>query len=205
MSVPTHGPMCATWVFQTDCWYCGSPIHVLQCTCGSVVLLDAIGNDWPKHDCTNDDLPKGWAAVDALRSLGVAIDANITDKIFGKKHPKPQQNEAPPDILKVEPANNEIVNFLCVIREVPKSSKRLEQLMEVSELGMKILKIVPNENYCQITVHTTDHDKPQSYTCLVAESHAIKSNDIGSLAFASVRGVNSGEFKFWIVEDMNPI
>src|SRR5437773_2376507 len=85
MSVPTHRATCQTWMYPTDCWYCGARIHVLQCTCQSAVLLDYPRPPWQKHDCSGGiggSGYSGWAAVDVLRAHGFAITTKILDKCF---------------------------------------------------------------------------------------------------------------------------
>ena len=49
MPTPSHGIFCSSRTFPTPCRYCGDDIFVYQCSCGSVVLFDELGGDWPQH------------------------------------------------------------------------------------------------------------------------------------------------------------
>src|SRR5579885_1268066 len=108
--VPTHMLTCQTWAYPVNCWYCGASIYVFQCTCGSVVLFDSLGGAWPKHQCIGlggaggigGSGYSGWTAIDVLRSQGVAITREITDKVFGTSKGAQKQN-ASPDTKKVSP------------------------------------------------------------------------------------------------------
>jgi len=57
MSVPTHGPNCMTLSCNpTRCNRCGKIVFYYECTCGSKVFFDAIGDPWPKHICSGSGL-----------------------------------------------------------------------------------------------------------------------------------------------------
>ena len=44
MATPTHGLLCQSWTYPTQCWYCRARIYVYQCSCGSAVLFDWLGS-----------------------------------------------------------------------------------------------------------------------------------------------------------------
>lgn len=53
MPVPTHGPRCRTLFCRPSrCGDCGQEVFHWACTCGSHVLFDALGDPWPRHQCT---------------------------------------------------------------------------------------------------------------------------------------------------------
>jgi hypothetical protein len=50
--IPGHAPQCATKTRPSTCAACGAGVFWLSCTCGSVLLLDALGDPWPLHRCS---------------------------------------------------------------------------------------------------------------------------------------------------------
>lgn len=51
MSVPTHGYSCRkVRCYKTSCQYCSSKVYYYECTCGSKVFFDSLG-DWQLHAC----------------------------------------------------------------------------------------------------------------------------------------------------------
>lgn len=49
--VPSHGPQCDTRTYPTRCRYCETAVFFFQCSCGSRMLFDDLGEPWPRHDC----------------------------------------------------------------------------------------------------------------------------------------------------------
>lgn len=53
MPVPTHGSRCRTLFCRPSrCGDCSQEVFHWACTCGSHVLFDALGDPWPRHQCT---------------------------------------------------------------------------------------------------------------------------------------------------------
>ena len=162
MSIPTHGPFCQTWVYSTRCWDCQQDIHVLQCTCGSAVLFDALGASWPKHACVGRGGAggiggsglSGWAAVNTLRAQGVPISPDVRQKIF----PIERQNVH---------KNSERRSTLAVVRELCSSTKRTANVDALPELGLKVLGLDPKMRYWQITLVDNTARPNKSFTALV--------------------------------------
>lgn len=48
-----HQEGCCRSTFPTRCRKCGRIVYYHSCTCGSKVYFDALGEDWPKHDCSD--------------------------------------------------------------------------------------------------------------------------------------------------------
>ncbi|RYF37869.1 MAG: cold shock domain-containing protein [Cytophagaceae bacterium] len=53
MPSPTHGPFCfKEFCFKTRCKRCNDDVFYYQCSCGSKVFFDTLGDPWPRHDCS---------------------------------------------------------------------------------------------------------------------------------------------------------
>jgi len=61
-----HGPRCNGRTMRFNCKYCGMPIYWFSCDCGSSVLFEKLGDDWPKHECLYPAQPLG--SIRARRS-----------------------------------------------------------------------------------------------------------------------------------------
>lgn len=88
MSIPWHGPFCKTWSYRTSCRYCRQTIFVMQCTCGSAVLFEHLGQPWPKHVCAGWR-PGEWSGAGAAWGGRTSIPADVvTNRIRreGKSH-----------------------------------------------------------------------------------------------------------------------
>src|ERR1700722_4808929 len=132
-------------MYQTDCWYCGKAIHILQCTCGSAVLLDYNRPPWQEHECHSGiggSGYSGWQAVDVVRSMGFPIYENVLDKIFPKPGNKKQaQKSAAKDIKKVPPKLRVHRTFLAVVRELQTETNRTDIIQRLGGVGAKLLNL----------------------------------------------------------------
>lgn len=214
MSVPTHGPSCQVLVYSTNCWHCGGAIHVLQCTCGSAVLLDGLGKPWPKHDCRGapgrigpsgigGSGYSGWAAVDALRSAGASITPDIIGKIFpgaspGKKAP------AAPSIEAVDPNQNngkEIMIF-AIVREFNEQTKRSRQLNDINAIGARMLGLPAKGALWQLTLFDNSRRPNLSYTCLAPSRFSFLKQAKNKLVCANLAARVAGDHAIWLVSDI---
>ncbi|KAF2990145.1 hypothetical protein MJC1_02805 [Methylocystis sp. MJC1] len=209
MSVPTHGASCQTWVYPTSCWYCSSSIHVLQCTCGSAVLLNYVGPPWPKHQCASPGTAgiggsglSGWAAVDALRSEGVPIDANIMAKIFPRSSSSHLSNTAPQPIgiRVVPPTAQNSVSVIGVIREYIPSTKKTESLNSMGVLGQKLLNVP--KDVSQLTIIVNNERPNLSYTCIAPSSLGLPKDAKHKMVFAQLEPRIAGSFAAWFAIDI---
>ena len=113
MPVPTHGPLCQTRIYPTACWSCQHEIFVLQCTCGSAVLLDDRWPPWPKHTCASTGGTggiggsglSGWAAVETLRAQGVPITSDIIQEVFPGERPSGHKPSSETATNRIEPGD----------------------------------------------------------------------------------------------------
>lgn len=213
MPVPTHGPFCQTLVYPTSCWHCKQRIHILQCTCGSVVLFDSGEPPWPKHVCSRtgagtsgvgDSGLSGWQAVDVLRSQGVPISFDIMEKIFGDgQQPTYRDTELADDIRRIEPKIDETRNMLAVIRELNKCTRRTSSVDELSSMGRQLLGLA-NTRYWQITIVQNNTRPNESYTALVLESFA-QTLEEGMMVNVSMSAQVSGNFSEWVVSSIDTL
>lgn len=129
-SIPTHRTSCQTWIYSTGCWYCGAGVHALQCTCGSVVLLDTNRPPWDQHDCSATGTLgrsglEGWAAVDILRSHGAPISAEILSKIFPNTQSGTKKaGQRTLQTRAVQPAVGQKASIIAVVRDLLINTKK---------------------------------------------------------------------------------
>jgi hypothetical protein len=206
--VPTHGPYCQTWMYPTDCWYCGKPIHILQCTCGSVVLFDYPRPPWQEHDHTGGIGGSGyshWQAVDVLRSLGVPIVQSVLDKIFPKAEQKQEaQKSASNNIKAVAPKFGVRRSLLAVVREFYQQTNRTERMKALGGLGTRLLKLPPGP-VGQITLVNNGTQPNLSYTCILPSVLGLAKNAKNKMVFAEIEGRGVRGNSIWIVTDIRVI
>lgn len=210
MAVPTHGPSCQTWIFKTKCWYCGDPVHVLQCTCESVVLLNQARPPWPKHDCgrgpggIGGSGLSGWTAVSTLRSLGVAITPSVMERAFPKGPRTPVKGPSPVTIKRVPPSAGKSLPLLAVIREESAETRRSKAIEDLPTLGRKLLGLDARTPYTQVTL-VVNRDNPNlSYTALAPEKVARRlRRDV--MVMAVLEGRVAGDYAIWLLTDVNEL
>jgi hypothetical protein len=209
MAVPTHGPSCQTRIYPTDCWYCGAKIHVLQCTCDSVILFDKKGWPWPKHDCADHkgiggSGLSGWTAIDVLRANGVTISSDILAKIFPSRA-KQKRDATPLDIKAVRPTSTEKkISLLAVVRDLYSGTKKTAGLEAISGIGAKLLGI-PKGRLSQITLIVNSQQPNLSYTCVLPEKICSPQNLPNKVVFAELEPKIAGGHAIWIVTELRII
>ena len=208
MSVPTRGPFCQTLIYDTLCWYCQQDIWILQCTCGSVVLLEAPGAPWPKHACAgrggagglSGSGLSGWASVNALQAQGVPISPDIGPSARQNVH----NTEPEAAIKQIRPKNGERRSALAVVRGLYLSTRRIAAVDALPELGRKILRLDPQMCYWQITLVDNAARPNKSFTGLVPD-HLAQSLELGVMVMVKMFGSVSGRFTNWVITDINPL
>ncbi len=201
MSVPNHHPSCRSLTYPAECWDCGEPIFIFQCSCGSTVLFDQLGWPWPQHDCGGERLPTGWDVIDKLRAMGVPIDARVMAYAFGKT-PGESKPKAPPPIVAIKPTHGKTADVIGIIRNIDFNTKLTKDLDNVGRVGLEMLRLRGKVDYGQITIHDTSEEPAASYTCIVPNRQQLKRYAIGELVGLQVRGAVFGSFGFWVVENI---
>ncbi len=206
--MPTHGPSCQTWLYSTACWHCGAPIHVLQCTCGSVVLLNRPQPPWPEHTCSGGiggSGLSGWAAVDVLRANGVPIVASILDKVFPPSATKRTSKLAATEETKaIKPVGGEQRSLLAMVRDLMTETKRTERLGALGDVGTKLLRL-PKGPLWQVTLVVNSERPNLTYTCILPQRLGLPKNAKDKLIFAQIEGRVAGEHAIWLVTDARVI
>jgi hypothetical protein len=207
MPVPTHRASCQTVIYPTNCWDCASPIHVLQCTCGSAVLLDKPAPPWPEHDCGSGGIGgsglKGWEAVDVLRANGVTISADILDKIFpvAERSSKNPKSPPPESIIAVQPIAGANLTFLAVVRELLTDTKRTAELNSLGAVGARILRL-PKGDLWQITLVVNNERPNKTYTCILPAGLGVARDAKNKIVFAQLEARIAGAHAHWLVTDI---
>lgn len=210
MPVPTHNPLCQTRIYATACWDCQYDIFVLQCTCGSVVLLDDRYPPWPKHICASTKGAggiggsglSGWTAVEALRAQGVPITPDVIQEVFPGERHSGRQPRSEPAIKKIEPGEHPTKrSVLAVVRELPSNTRRISSVDKRPELGLKLLGLDPKIRYRQITLVDNSVRPNESFTALIPNTLA-QGLKVGVIVSAAMSGRVSGDSATWIVNDV---
>lgn len=195
-------------MYSTDCWGCGKPIHILQCTCGSAVLFDYPRPPWQEHECHSGiggSGYTGWQAVDVLRSMGIPIYEDVLNKIFPKASNKQRAlKSASDDIKPVKPVRGVRRSLLAIIRELHTETKRTEYLRKLGSVGAKILDLPPSQLW-QITLVNNGRRPNLSYTCILSARLGLSKTAKNKMVFAEIEGRVAGEHGIWIVTDIQMI
>ena len=197
MPVPTHSASCQTRIYPTDCWYCAAPIYVLQCSCGSAVLLDMNHPPWEDHDCSVTGTIgrsglQGWNAVDALRSNGVPINSDIMSKVFPADQ-RGQKGASPPSasMRAVKPKAGHKVEILALVRDLRVTTKTISALNDLSDVGAKLLKL-PKGPLWQATLVVNSERPNLSYTCVLPASVGLPKTAKDKMVFAQIEARIAG-------------
>lgn len=207
MPVPTHGPTCQTIIYPTDCWHCGRPIHVLQCTCGSAVLFDKPKPPWPEHDYSSGGIGgsglSGWAAIDVLRANGIAIDADIMAKVFPPKASSRRGGVSPPpeSMAAVQPKAGKKIDLVAIVRELLTDTKKTEQLNALGDLGTKLLKL-PKGGLWQLTLVVNSERPNLTYTCILPARIGLPKDAKNKMVFAQIEAKVVGAYAIWLVTEI---
>ena len=209
MPVPTHGPLCQTRIYPTACWSCQHEIFVLQCTCGSAVLLDDRWPPWPKHTCARTGSAggiggsglSGWAAVETLRAQGVPITSDVIQEVFPGERPSGRKPSSGTATNRIEPGERTRRSVLAVVRELHSKTNRISNVDELSELGRKLLGLDPKMRYRQITLVANSVRPNESFTALIPDALA-RGLELGVIVRAAMSGCVNGDFATWIITDI---
>ena len=208
MSVPTHGSFCQTKTYPVKCWACQKSIFVFQCTCGSCILFDDLGDPWPRHQCMGDVGSggiggsgfSGWQAVEVLRSRGYPITDYVLDKIFPKDKQK-KKTKGDEWNRSIDPEDKKIIKHIFIVREISQETKKTLSLKSVSSMGAALLNIPPG-GFIQITIVDNSGGKNLTYTCFVDPKN-FEGVERNQMVFAELRGHVSTSVSGWIVEKIN--
>ena len=211
MSVPTHGPFCQTLVYGTSCRYCQKGIWVLQCTCGSVVLLDERRPPWPKHACANEDAFSGiggsgfsgWTAVSKLMEMGVTITPDVRRKIFPSSRSPVHKSDRGTEVKRIKPQDGKRHSLLAVVRELHSSTKRIATINTMSTLGCQLLGLDPAARYWQITLVDNAGRPNKSFTAVVPD-HLARGLRRGVMVMAEMFGSVKSDFSSWVITSIDP-
>lgn len=213
MAIPTHGPSCRTWTYPTACWECGEAIQILQCTCGSVVLLEAMGWPWPRHDCRSHSSASGgvggsglsgWTAVNKLRRLGIPITDAAMEKIFPEERSGPQVTHPVEETKKVDPSGHGTKDLLAVLRELQERTGRTALIESLPVMGKKLLGLEAHFRYWQVTLVRNDVQPNESYTALIP-APLVRTLRRGAMVAARIVARGRGEQACWLVSDIRVV
>lgn len=131
MGVPNHGAGCTSHTHPTSCRYCGDKVYYFQCSCGSKLLFDELGNPWPRHMCLamlSDVLGKdvlAQAMTEQINRPGIPRSAPMRDV---EEAARCVVERAKRDIARWSPVEGTEVSGVGILREVverPNIAKRL--------------------------------------------------------------------------------
>ena len=185
--VPSHGPECGTRTYPTRCRYCESAVFYFECSCGSQMLFDELGEPWPRHDCKL--LPLGRKIEVADRRVGreateryladqmmaIRIDAGYADRIreahreAGRRPRRPKP--APREIFREDPYAGGTTAETGFVRElIPDVDVYRKHGTPRTRIGAASLGELASGAYAQITIHTgaLGDEDDFSFTFLIA-------------------------------------
>jgi len=212
MPVSTHGPFCQTLVYPTSCWYCQQSIFVLQCTCGSAMLFDALGWPWPKHTCSGAGGAggiggsgfSGWEAVDVLRAHGATISNDVLKKIFPGQSQERRNVWTTDNIKRIEPAHGQTRDLLAVVRELHSHTRQTSAVENLSTMGKTLLGLDTGIRHWQITLVQNDIRPNESLTALIPE-HLARNLKRNMIVMATLTIRVQGNISCWIVSEIDPL
>ena len=198
MPTPSHGLSCSSRTFPTACHYCGDGIFVFQCSCGSVVLFDELGGNWPQHRLAcylkpgDAQLPTSEQRSDWIRREFEQV----------RKRLKPSDVQ----FVSIEPASvaGQTVAAVMVIREMPSRTQRIERMEQWNPFARAAMDIdQPDGSYVQITLADSGAEPRSTYPAIVernlVDGLPLKHN---SPVGASLQARSSGGLAEWFVTEI---
>lgn len=202
LSIPTHRSTCVTKMYPAQCRGCGASIHILQCSCGSVVLFDEPQPPWEEHDCSTTGTLgrsglKGWDAVDVLRANSVGISPKVIGLVFPKNTEPQQVATTPTSLVAVGPKAGQRKDILASVREVLSDTHKIQALKSMGGMGAKLLGL-PRGNLLQITLVTS----LSSYTCILPAGLGVSKESRNKMVFAHLEAKVGGSHAIWLITDV---
>ena len=219
-----HGESCNARTFPTTCRFCRRDVFFFSCGCGSAVFFDALGGDWPVHDCLSkleklkvlqDQIGSealqralslrlervGWRRANGVDQryatrLGARVTANASRSLAGQ-------------VLRKVPTKERIVSDIGALREIVPSVDvwRTLGIDAACIQAVSIAKALPDGPLAQVTIHVGDlsEDDVDSYTCLCARRliHGLARQQ---LVRFQIRGTPVlGREGFWLLLAIHPV
>ncbi len=161
--IPSHGLICQTWTYPTRCWSCRARIHVLQCSCGSAVLFDALGNGWPIHACGTTSARIRRIIRSDAEWARLRIQEQMEAILPGPK----QWVSSPPEAHRGVPP----LHFVATVEDPPAQTKRIARLDEESPFELAAMKMRSEaRSYAQVTLRDTASSPHRVYPAIVKRS-----------------------------------
>ena len=136
-----------------------------QCSCGSVVLFDELGGDWPQHRLAcylrpgDAELPTSEQRTDWIR--------REFEQVREQLQPSNVQ------FVSIEPASvtGQTVAAVMVIREMPRRTQRIERMERWNPFARAAMEIdQPAGAYVQITLVDAGAEPRSTYPAIVERS-----------------------------------
>jgi hypothetical protein len=225
---PLHGPTCSTGRYDWHCPECGDPVKVFHCTCGSWVMFDSLGGDWPRHDCFNTEYRKLVGVVKPIldggadpRSATFAPFAALRDRLdpgrlstgpTGLSEPRAKLFEhrkpAIEHVIKtMTPIEGEApVFFLGVVRERERNTARIQQVYgAVGEVGVKLLGLPARPRALQLTIVDADGEPNESYTGIADDGLLDPGVRPGVMVGATFKACVGPSVSTWLITEIVPL
>ena len=217
--VPSHGPGCWTRTYPTRCWVCDERVFYFECSHGSKLRFDELGEPWPIH--RDDSLPyqrkleiveaKTGSKDAAARYLETQMMTGTIDAAYGRRiqaawwrdagrqADEPQSDVPPREIVRMDPYAGATEKVRGVVRELNGDVDVYRRLglpetavsaAALAELGE--LGELGEGRFAQFTVHSSALGEPdtESYTFFIRTRRlATLGVRRGHLVRCSLRGV----------------
>lgn len=202
-----------SWTYKWTCPECFDPVFVHECTCGSFVMFEQLGDDWPKHDCFHTQYRKLTARVMPILGAGADpqsatfkpfqdLKKHFGDAATGGVNPLPPMEEAPaaPDddaaspeswIKRMDPMD-ESVSLIARVHDVQQKTRHIATLYEsLGDIGRKLLGLPAESRARQITLVDCEGIPHESYTAIV-DKERLAGIEAGVMVWANLQGRAAG-------------
>ena len=198
MPTPSHGFACSSRTFPTSCRFCGDDIFVYQCSCGSVVLFDELGGNWPQH------------RLACYLKLGDARPPSAEQRSQWLRrefeHLRKLLQPSNVQFVSIDPSSvaGQIVAAVMMVREIPSRTRRIERLDKWNAIARAVMGVDrPVGDYVQITLADTGCEPRSTYPAIVERDLVDRlSLDHNALVGATLEARSSGEIAEWFVTEI---
>lgn len=230
-SHPLHGAWCSSWTYPWSCPTCGAAVFVYECTCGSWVMFDELGGDWPQHSCFETEYKRLREKVLPILKAG-ADPASATFRPFAELRERlgPSGASRPPaeDIAKtgedgggarpvpekpseriikrMDPMPEETISIVGVIRERHTGTARIRALYaELGALGRKLMGLPAESHAVQLTIVDTQGEPHESYSGIADKTRIEGGLTEGVMVWVRMTGKVYPSASAWVINDIHAI
>ena len=210
--VPSHGLWCQSHTHPTRCRLCGAEVFFFECSCGSAVFFESLGDPWPVHDHRSLSFERkmqisieqvGKEETEryiAQEMMAVTVDAAYGERVVRSYRRSVQRGrgrkEAAREILREDPYPGATTTEVGVVREVRERVDLVERFdLPRTDMTSALLGELGEGEYGQLTIHVNDlgEEDDFSYTFFIEVGMLGEVVEKGVLVRVGLRGVGVPE------------